>query len=30
MIATIVRDKLLSLNLRYPPDDPALAGLRIE
>jgi PPK2 family polyphosphate:nucleotide phosphotransferase len=30
MIATLVRDTLKALNLRYPPDDPALAGLRIE
>ena len=30
MIATLVRDKLKSLDLRYPPDDPALAGLRIK
>ncbi|MDP2817783.1 MAG: polyphosphate--nucleotide phosphotransferase [Polaromonas sp.] len=30
MIATIVHDKLQSLGLRYPPDDPALAGLRIQ
>ncbi len=30
MIATIVRDTLKSLNLRYPPDQPGLAGLRIE
>ncbi len=29
MIATLVRDKLQSLDLRYPPDDPALAGLTI-
>ena len=27
MIATLVRDKLASLGLRYPPDDPALKGL---
>jgi PPK2 family polyphosphate:nucleotide phosphotransferase len=30
MIATIVRDKLASLGLRYPPGDPALASLRVE
>lgn len=30
MVATLVRDKLKSLDLRYPPDDPALAGLKIE
>jgi len=30
MIATLVRDKLKSLDLRYPPDEPAMAGLRIE
>ncbi|MEO8023239.1 PPK2 family polyphosphate kinase [Polaromonas sp.] len=30
MIATLVRDKLKSLDLCYPPDDPALAGLKIE
>jgi PPK2 family polyphosphate:nucleotide phosphotransferase len=30
MIATLVRDKLKSLDLRYPPDDPALAGLKIK
>ena len=30
MIATLVRDTLKRLDLRYPPDDPALAGLRIE
>jgi len=29
MIATLVRDTLKALDLRYPPDDPALAGLRI-
>jgi PPK2 family polyphosphate:nucleotide phosphotransferase len=27
MIATLVRDKLKSLGLRYPPDNPALKGL---
>ena len=27
MIATLVRDKLLSLKLRYPPDDPKILGL---
>ena len=30
MIATLVRDRLKSLNLRYPPSDPALKGLKIE
>lgn len=30
MIATIVRDTLKNLGLRFPPADPALAGLRIE
>ncbi len=30
MIASIVHDKLQSLGLRYPPDDPAQAGLRIQ
>ena len=30
MIATLVRDKLKSLNLRYPPDDAALAGLKVK
>jgi PPK2 family polyphosphate:nucleotide phosphotransferase len=30
MIATIVRDSLLALDLRYPPANPALKGLRIE
>ncbi|MBA4329130.1 MAG: polyphosphate--nucleotide phosphotransferase [Polaromonas sp.] len=30
MVATLVRDKLKSLDLRYPPDDPALAGLNID
>ncbi len=29
MIATLVRDKLKSLGLKYPPDDPKMAGLRI-
>jgi PPK2 family polyphosphate:nucleotide phosphotransferase len=29
MIATVVRDTLQSLGLRYPPADPAVAGLRI-
>ena len=29
MIATLVRDKLKSLKLRYPPDDAAVVGLRI-
>lgn len=30
MIATLVRDTLKSLDLRYPPSDPALKGLRID
>ncbi len=30
MIATLVRDTLKALNLRYPPADPRLAGLRVE
>lgn len=30
MIATMVRDTLKSLDLRFPPEDPALKGLRIE
>lgn len=30
MIATLVRDSLQALHLRYPPDNPALKGLRIE
>jgi len=30
MIATLVRDQLKALDLRYPPRDPALAGLRID
>lgn len=30
MVATLVRDKLKSLDLRYPPDDPAMAGLKIK
>ena len=30
MIATLVRDKLKSLNLRYPPDDAALVGLKVK
>ncbi len=30
MVATLVRDTLKRLDLRYPPDDPALAGLKIE
>lgn len=29
MIATLVRDALKKLKLRYPPGDPALAGVRI-
>jgi PPK2 family polyphosphate:nucleotide phosphotransferase len=30
MIATLVRDKLKSLELRYPPDDALLTGLKIK
>ncbi|MGH8335463.1 MAG: PPK2 family polyphosphate kinase [Gammaproteobacteria bacterium] len=30
MIATIVRDTLLDLNLRYPPSDPRLEGLKVK
>ena len=30
MIATLVRDKLKSLGLKYLPDDPKLAGLKIK
>lgn len=30
MVATLVRDCLKALPLRYPPEDPTLAGLRIE
>lgn len=30
MIATLVRDKLKSLGLRYPPEDPKLVGLKVE
>ncbi len=30
MIATLVRDKLKSLGLKYPPDDPKLIGLKIK
>lgn len=30
MIATLVRDTLQALDLRFPPEDPALKGLRIE
>lgn len=29
MIATVVRDTLRALKLRYPPEDPELTGLRI-
>lgn len=29
MIATLVRDAFKAMNLRYPPDDPALEGLKI-
>lgn len=30
MVATLVRDTLKALNLRFPPEDPALKGLRVE
>ena len=30
MVATVVRDALKALHLRYPPSDPALTGLKIE
>jgi PPK2 family polyphosphate:nucleotide phosphotransferase len=30
MIATIVRDTLQALDLRFPPEDPALKNLRVE
>jgi len=30
MVATIVRDTLKALDLRFPPEDPALKGLRVE
>lgn len=30
MVATLVRDKLKALKLRYPPEDPALKGLKVE
>ena len=30
MIATLVRDKLKSLDLRYPPDDAALASVKVK
>ena len=30
MIATLVRDKLKALKLRYPPDDPRLKGLVVQ
>jgi PPK2 family polyphosphate:nucleotide phosphotransferase len=30
MIATMVRDRLKSLGLKYPPDDPKLLGLKIK
>ncbi len=29
MIATLVRDKLRSLGLRYPPPDPSIKGLKV-
>lgn len=29
MIATLLRDTLIKLDLRYPPEDPALKGLKI-
>ena len=30
MIATLLRDAFLKLDLRYPPSDPALRGIKIE
>ncbi|QCB48088.1 PPK2 family polyphosphate kinase [Hydrogenophaga sp. PAMC20947] len=30
MIATLVRDTLKAMDLRFPPEDPALKGMRIE
>ena len=30
MIATILRDAMLKLKLRFPPGDPALKGIKIE
>jgi polyphosphate kinase 2 (PPK2 family) len=30
MVAAVVRDTLKALDLRYPPDDPALKGLKIK
>ena len=30
MIATLVRDKLKSLGLKYPPDDAAMVGLKVK
>lgn len=30
MVATLIRDALKALELRYPPEDPALSGLRVE
>jgi hypothetical protein len=30
MIATIVRDTLKALKLRFPPEDPALKNVRVE
>lgn len=30
MVATLVRDTLKALNLRFPPEDPALKGIRVE
>ena len=30
MVATVVRDTLKALDLRYPPDDPAVKGLKIK
>ncbi|MFC5498700.1 PPK2 family polyphosphate kinase [Caenimonas terrae] len=29
MVATVVRDKLASLGLRYPPPDPAIKGVKV-
>ncbi|MDB5964164.1 MAG: hypothetical protein JWQ72_664, partial [Polaromonas sp.] len=29
MVATVLRDRLQQLGLRYPPPDPALKGLKV-
>jgi polyphosphate kinase 2 (PPK2 family) len=29
MVATLVRDKLRSMGLRYPPPDPAIKGVKV-